>query len=133
MATSVLRDISEYHIMVPGIALHTTSPATYVVSPVSGNLVKVTAVMTVLSDGDQAVTFEIGGNLVEQNGATATLTILNADVLGDVQVLDLTPNATTFLKAAEDGDAIADGSVIEVLTDAGGSAGAVDFTFTIRP
>jgi hypothetical protein len=101
MATQNSRDMREYHICLQGLALHTTSPVTYVVSPISGDLVRATAVLTTLSDADQDVTFEIGGVLITQGGATATLEILNADVLGDVQVLDFVPNATTFLMAAD--------------------------------
>jgi hypothetical protein len=47
--------------------------------------------------------------------------------------LELSKNTSTFLMAAEDGDAIADGCVLEVLSDVAGGTGEVDLTLTFRP
>jgi hypothetical protein len=124
--------MSELHVTLQGLDISGAALA-FVALPVSGDLVRATAVLTALSDDDCDITFEIGGAEVDQQGVAATLTILNADVLGDVQVLDLTKNATTFLMAAEDGDAIASGGVMEVIGDAVPTGGTIDLTLTFRP
>jgi hypothetical protein len=128
-----MRDMREYQLTITGLATDGTGTIGYVAIPASGDLVKITAVLTALSDADQTLTFEIGGNLIEQGGETVELVMLNADVVGDIQVVELTANVTTMLLEAQDGDAIAAGSVLEIIADAAGSGGTADVTLTIRP
>jgi hypothetical protein len=132
MATQVSRDISEHHITLRGLDI-SGAVLGFVALPVSGDLVRATAVMTALSDEDCAITFEIAGVEVDQGGSAATLTMLDADIVGDVQVLELSKNSTTFLSAAEDGDAIAAGATMEIIGDAVPTGGTIDLTLTFRP
>jgi O-acetylhomoserine/O-acetylserine sulfhydrylase-like pyridoxal-dependent enzyme len=89
--------------------------------------------METVSDADCALTFEIGGVEVDQNAVAATMTVLNADVVGDVHVLDLTPNSTTMLQAAEQDDTLTSGSLLEIVGDAVPSGGTINVVLTIRP
>jgi hypothetical protein len=89
--------------------------------------------MATVSDADCALTFEIATVEVDQNGSAATMTVLNADIVGDVHVIDLIPNNTTFLKAAEQGDVLASGSMLEIVGDAVPGGGTINVTLTIRP
>jgi hypothetical protein len=133
MAATIQRDIREYHIRLPGIAASAAGTA-YVQIPTAGDLVKVSGVMTTVSDADQTWTFEVNGTAIQQNGGDFTFTMLDADIVGDTNAQELSPNATTHLNECETGDALAtSGSVIAVVNGAEGTGGIIDMILTIRP
>jgi hypothetical protein len=130
-------DLSEYHIMLPGVVLDAAATVGFVPIPQSGQVKRVKALVTTAqAAAPMALTFLLGTTQMLAGGATATLTIPSAgSALGNIEAIDFDPNskANYALEAidGESGIAATKNSVITIESDEGGSAGIVTLIFTI--
>ncbi len=135
MAKVELHDLNEYHLFTGALDVAGAAETiAYIAIPQAGQVKRVSACIAVVQTTAPAnITFEIKGLELEKGGATATLIIPSAgSTLGDVETIDFDPAAAVnYGLEAEDGDAIAAGSVLAIVTDAGGAAGFANFMVTI--
>jgi len=134
MAFQEQHDLREYHITTSPLAVHTTGTIAHIPIPASGQVIRAIAACDTAGDSDENITFELGGVALTSGGTTATMVCQNADVVGDIQTIEFDPNAKTNLALEPaDGDAIAAGGTLEIISGGAGTAGAYIFVITIRP
>lgn len=139
MAKSEQHDMREYQIHTE--PLTTSGAATLAWIPIgqSGQVVRVAAcITTAVTSADASISFELGGTALKSNGSAAALVLpTSGSTIGDCETIDLDVGGTgakdNEALEAEDGDALAAGSVLEIISDGGGDAGAARFVITIRP
>lgn len=124
MAIQLPRDLSEYYLMEYAIDVTTTATTVAIFPcPRSGYLDRVYATLQsgAHAGSDTTLTFEIGGVAV----SNASLVIpTTASAAGRTHMVNIAKGQSdAYVLEAEDQDLIADGSCIEVVTDAAGTAG----------
>ncbi len=134
MASYTDHDLSEYYLNVAAVSTTTAGTIHYIPIPAGGHVVRVAAAIVVVpTDVADVITFEIGGSDLEVSGAAAAMTLPTTATIGDtvVTTFDFEASANKVLEA-EDDDALADGSVLEIITSGASTVGTASFTITIR-
>ena len=132
MAKVELHQLSDYHLRTVSLDVATTGGTiAFIPIPQSGIVKRISACIEVAQTSTNAlITFEVATTLLNSNGAAATLAIPSNSVVGNVYTIEF--DATTSkVYEAENSDVLADGSVLEIITNAGGDDGFVSFTVTI--
>jgi hypothetical protein len=133
-------DSGEYVLYIPYV--DTTSSATTVAAipiPQSGKIVSVHGTEREAHGADDTdITFEIGGTscVFQQPGSSANvLTIATVGTLiGNSDVAEFgNDDGANEAAMAEDGDLVAAGGLLEIITDAVGTGGRMSFAVVIRP
>ncbi len=136
MAKVEQHDLREYHICTGALATSPGATIAHIPIPASGQVVRCVAACDTAGDADQAITFELATAALLSGGATATMTLLNADVVGDIQKIEFDPlSKVNMAREAEDADAIdtSTPACLEIISAGGGAAGAYIFIVTISP
>ena len=137
MSKIELHDLAEYTICTGVVPIAPTATVGYVPIPKAVFSRRISVAINVETDGDTALTFELNGVELELGGATQTLTVLNAGLVGDVVVVEFDrSNPVNFAREAEDGEsgiAAGIGSVLEIISDGNTTVGALLMMITIRP
>ncbi len=139
MAKSEQHDMREYQTTVGPFTTSTAAVLAHIPIGQSGQVVRVAAaIKTAITSANANITFELKGTTLKTNGSTGTLVLPSSgSTIGDTETIDFDTVGTGSIDnealEAEDGDAIAAGGVLEIITDGGGDAGAAFFTITIRP
>ena len=132
MAKVELHPLGDYHLRTGSLSLDTAGTIAFIAIPQSGIVKRVSACVQVAQGtADNDVTFEVGGVTLKLGASTAILTIPTAgSTAGDVETVQFDAS-TSAVREAQDGDAIADGSVLEIITDGVGDTGFATFIVTI--
>ena len=130
-------DLREYHMFVTEVDIGVAGTILYFPIPISGRVVKCTMATSGLSIGsDNTSTFELGGVTIMMQAAAASLVMpvaTSSAGVSDVLHFDRN-NASGLALEAEDGDLVAAGSVLEIVSDGGGINGRLtNIMVTIRP
>ena len=136
MAKIERHDIREYTIGVLADVSNSASTFMWLPIPTAGQVVRVQACarennLTL----DTLVSFKLGTVQLVFGGATAELLLEGLDAVGDVHSMEFDAFAKqNYATQAEEGDVVASGSVLQLVSDGGTAANAeYYFTFTIRP
>lgn len=132
MAKVELHQLSDYHLRTGSLDIATNGGTiAYIPIPQSGIVKRISACIEVLQTSLNAfITFEVSGSKLKLNGVTATLNLPIGGSVGNVHTIEFDA-PTSNVYEAEDGDALADGSVLEISTNASGDDGFASFTVTI--
>ncbi len=133
MAKVELHPLGDYHLRTGSLDIGTTAETiAFIAIPQSGVVKRVSACVQVAQGTAPAlITFEVGGVTLKLGGSTATLSIPSAaSSPGNVEAIAF-DGPSSAVNEAEDGDAIAAGSVLEIITDAAGADGFATFIVTI--
>lgn len=138
MALRAIHDLREYSISV-GFLDYTAGAGLAAISavpiPTGGQVVAVMVGVAVShTGGNSTLSFRLRNVDLQRNGVASTRVVSGLDDPGDVIVVQFDPaNPVNWAKEAEDGDAIADGSVLQILSTRNGSTGSGYFVVVVRP
>jgi hypothetical protein len=137
MSKIELHDLAEYTICTGIVPISPIATVAYIPIPKAGFIRRISAAINIETDGDTAITFELAGSELTLGGATQTMTILNASLVGHVNVVEFDRNApVNFAREGEDADlglAVGVGSVLAIVSDGNTTTGALVMMITIRP
>jgi len=132
MAKAELHPLSDYHLRTGSLDVATTSGTiAYIPIPQSGIVKHITACVQAVQTAQNAfITFFVANVQLQQNGVNVVLNISTSNVIGDAVSIEF-DHSTNKVYEAENGDVIADGSVLEIRTNAAGDDGFASFSVTI--
>lgn len=135
MAKQEQRDMREYAIFTHILSTTTAGTLAFIPIPRSGQVVRLmSCVNTPITTNPDVITLELSGVPLLKDGATAQLSITEvSSAVGDIAAMELDPlEPLNLALEAVDGEALADGGTLEIISTGASGAGAATFAVVIR-